>query len=71
MHAIKNKVTHQIPVIESSDCLFLEVTLVMRGVNFGLVIFLLGLFPFPFPLTPKYLIPLEWFPIPFPLPVLF
>ena len=45
----------------------------MRGVTFALVIFLWGLFPvpLPFPLIPKYLIPLECFPIPFPLPVHF
>ena len=71
MHAIKNNISYQIPDIEPSDWLLLEVTLVMRGVTFDLVIFLWGLFPFPFPLTPKYLIPLECFPIPFPLPVCF
>ena len=42
-----------------------------RVVTFDLVIFLWGLFPFPFPLTRKYLIPLECFPIPFPLLVCF
>ena len=67
----KNKITHWIPVTEPSDWLFLEVTLVMRGGTFDLVIFLWGLFPIPFPLTPKYLIPLECFPIPFPLPICF
>ena len=50
MHAIenKNKITHQIPVVEPNDWLFLEVTLVMRGATFDLVIFLWGLFPFLF-----------------------
>ena len=38
-------------------------------VTFGFVVFFWGLLLFPFPLTPKYLIPFECFPIPFPLPV--
>ena len=69
MYAIK--ITHQIPGIEPCDWLLLEVTLVMRGVSFDLVIFLWGFFPFPFPLTPKCLIPFEYFPTPIPLPFCF
>ena len=65
MHAIKNRITCWVHDIEPSDWLLHEVTLVMRGVIFDLVIFLWGLFHLPFPLMPKYRIPLECFTISF------
>ena len=60
----------QIPAVETICGLFFWAAIMRGGATFHLVIWGLILFPFPFPLIPKYLIPLECFPLPFSLPVL-
>ena len=52
----------QIPALETSCWLSFWATTVLEGVTFCFAIFFWGLmlFPYPFPLTPKYLILFEF-----------